>query len=314
MDHHDQHSPTMSGRSIPFAIGLSLAFVAAEGFIGWRTGSLALVSDAGHNFTDAIALALAAFAIRMARKPATATRTFGYHRVAILIALTNALSLVAISLVIFREAIARIQRPEVVDSGWMIGTALAALAMNVWISMRLHAGSRHDLNIRGAYVHMVGDALASAGVVLAGIIVWSTGYVIADPIISIVLSALILWSSVGILRESLDILLEAAPRGMDLAEVGRTVCGVPGVVGCHDLHVWTISSGILAASCHAVVTESSAAGGQRIAHAVSAVLADAHGIAHATVQVEVEACADADRPCSMSRLDAPAARPAASGS
>lgn len=307
MAHAHSHSSDVSGRKIAYAIGLSVVFVVAEGLIGWQTGSLALMSDAGHNLTDAAALALSAFAIWVARKPATEARTFGYHRVAILTALVNALSLVAVSLVIFREAIHRIQQPEAVETGWMIGAGLAALAMNVWISYWLHAGSKHDLNIRSAYLHMVGDALASAGVVVAGVVVWATGYVVADPIVSILLGALILWSSVGILRESLDILLEAAPRGMDLGKVERSVHSVPGVLGCHDLHVWTISSGLLAASCHVIVAEQTASGGQRIAQAVSDRLAGDHGITHTTVQVEVEDCPYGERLCSMRRLDAPAA-------
>ncbi|NLI00053.1 MAG: cation transporter [Chthonomonadales bacterium] len=306
MSHAHAHSFEISSRRIWYAIGLSVVFVAAEGLIGWRIGSLALISDAGHNLTDALALALSAFAIWIARKPATDGRTFGYHRVAILTALVNSLSLVAVSLIIFVEAIRRIRAPEPVEGGWMIWTALAAFIMNVWISYWLHAGSKNDLNIRSAYLHMVGDALASLGVVLAGIVVWTTGSTLADPIVSLLLGALILWSAGGILRESLDILLESVPRGIKLDDIERSVCALPGVLGCHDLHVWTISSGYLAASCHVEVADQAVTDGQRIAHQVAETLAERHGITHTTVQVEAEECHNGDRLCTMRRLDTPA--------
>jgi cobalt-zinc-cadmium efflux system protein len=310
MGHSHDHSIEISGRRLWWAIGLSIIFVAAEGLIGWRTGSLALVSDAGHNLTDAFALALSAFAIWIARKPATEARTYGYHRVAIVTAMVNALSLVGVSLLIFVEALRRMRSPEPVESGWMIGTALAALVMNVWISVWLHGGSREDLNIRSAYLHMVGDALASAAVVLAGIIVWATGNALADPIVSMALGVLILWSAAGVLRESLDILLEATPRGIRLQEVESTVQSVPGVLGCHDLHVWTISSGILAASCHVEVAEQMVSEGQRIANQIAALLAQQHGITHSTLQIEAEACPVADRLCTLSRDGRAAGTPA----
>ncbi len=310
MGHHHSHSSEIAGRRIAYAILLSVIFVAAEGLIGWRIGSLALISDAGHNLTDAVALALSAFAIWIARTPATEARTYGYHRVAILTALVNALSLVVVSLVIFVEAFRRIRQPEAIEGSWMVWTALAALAMNVWISFWLHSDAKHDINIRSAYLHMVWDALASAGVVIAGIIVWATGFAPADPIISIVLGGLILWSSLGILRESLEILLESVPKGLELADVVAEVQRVPGVLGCHDMHVWTISSGLLAASCHVHVAEQSAREGQRIAHMVSDGLAERFGISHTTVQIEVEPCSGHDTLCSMRRLATPSVTPA----
>ncbi len=310
MGHHHTHNPEIGGKRIAYAIVLSVLFVTAEGIIGWRTGSLALMSDAGHNLTDAIALGLSAFAIWVARKPPTSHRTFGYHRVAILTAAANAVSLVVMSLIIFGEALRRMRAPEPIEGGWMIWTALAALAMNVWISYWLHSGAKDDLNIRSAYLHMIGDALASAGVVVAGIIVWATGFALADPIVSIILGVLILVSSVGILRESLDILLEAMPRGLRLDDVEAAVRQVPGVLGCHDMHVWTISSGLLAASCHVEVAEQSASDGQRIGHLVSDALAERFDIMHTTVQIEVEACADPDRICSMRRLSTVSGAPA----
>ena len=303
MSHSHSHSFELSSRRIWYAIGLSVVFVAAEGFVGWRIGSLALLSDAGHNLTDALALALSAFAIWIARKPATDARTFGYHRVAILTALVNALSLVVISLLIFVEAFRRIRTPEPVEGSWMVWTALAAFVMNVWISYWLHSGAKHDLNIRSAYLHMVFDALASLGVVLAGVIVWTTGLTLADPIVSIVLGALILGSAGGVLRESVDILLEAVPRGISLESIEKSIAGIPGVLGCHDLHVWTISSGYLAASCHVEVEEQRVSDGQKIARLVADVLAERHGITHATVQVETEECHINDRLCTMRRLD-----------
>jgi len=305
------HGAAIYGRKLQLAIILTVAFVAGEALVGWRIRSLALLSDAGHNLSDGIALGLSAFAFWVSRKPATAERTFGYHRVGILTALINALSLVAVSALIAWEAVKRLRSPEPIDAGWMIVTAVAALAVNVLITVWLHAGARDDLNIKSAYLHMLGDALASAGVVVAGVIVWLTGSALADPIISMAIGVLILWSSIGILRESLDILMEAAPLGVGLRAVEKTVLAVEGVLGCHDLHVWTIASGLLAGSCHVVIEDQSARSGQAIAHAVSDALERVHRLTHVTVQVEVDHCDGAEllctlRPHAADRVDAPA--------
>jgi cobalt-zinc-cadmium efflux system protein len=278
------------GRFLGLSVALTLAFVAIEAVLGWFANSLALLSDAGHNFADALALILSWYAVRAAQRPADARRTYGFHRVGILAALANAVSLVLIALVIFWEAVGRLRQPEPVAAGPMIGVALAAALLNGLISVWLHGEAKHDLNLRGAYLHMLGDALSAVGVVAAGILVALTGSPLADPVVSLLIGGLILWSSWGILSESVEVLLEASPRGLDMAALEQAVRGEPGVLGVHHLHVWTVASGIIACSCHIVVAEQSVREGQQVLRAVAGLLRQRFGIAHTTIQVEVEGC------------------------
>ena len=212
---HDHAAPT-KGNRLGLSVGLTLAFVAGEAVAGYLSNSLALLADAGHNFADAIALGLSWYAARLARRPADTRRTFGYHRSGILAALANAAGLVVIALFIFWEAVQRFRNPEPVQSGVMIGVAVAAVAVNGLISVWLHAGAKNDLNVRSAYVHMLGDAVASAGVAVAGVVVWITGESVADPVVSVVIGVLILWSSWGILNEAVNVLMEGVPAGLDM--------------------------------------------------------------------------------------------------
>jgi cobalt-zinc-cadmium efflux system protein len=258
--------------------------------MGYLSNSLALMADAGHNFADALALAFSAFALWMATKPADSKRTFGYHRVGILAALVNAAGLVVMAGAIFWEALQRLNAPEPVQSGPMIWVALVAIILNSGIAWWLSRAAKEDLNIRGAYLHMVGDAAASFGVVIAGIIIALTGAYIADPIVSIIFAALVLWSSWGILTESIHVLLEATPVGLDLAKVEQAIRGVTGVLDTHDLHVWTVSSGLIAGSCHIVVADQSVSNSQQIHQNVAHMLEHNFKISHSSIQVEVEDC------------------------
>jgi len=285
--HH--HAP-VTGRGLGLSIGLTAAFVLCELIVGFQARSLALVSDAGHNFADALALVFSWSAVRVASWPAHSRLTYGYHRAGILAALVNALSLVVIALLIFWEAVERLRSPGPVEAGPMIIVALVAVVLNTVISLWLRGEARHDLNIRGAYLHMVGDAVSALGVVVAGIVVALTGNPIADPIVSILIGLLILASSRGLLNESVNVLLEGVPRGMDMAALEQAVTEVPGVLGTHDLHVWTVGSGIVACSCHIVVTEQTISSGQQVLRAVAEILRDRFRVAHATIQVEVEGC------------------------
>src|SRR6267154_5607070 len=207
--HGHDHGSILTGRRLSLSIFITLTFVLLEAITGYFAHSLSLVSDAGHNFADALALILSWYGIWMARKPSTQQRTFGYHRVGIFAALVNAVSLVVIALLIFWEAADRLGHPQPVHSTPMIIVALIAIAMNTSISLWLRREAQHDLNVRSAYVHMVGDAISAAGVVVAGIVVAFTGTSFADPIVSILIGLLILWSSWGILRESVNVLLES---------------------------------------------------------------------------------------------------------
>jgi cobalt-zinc-cadmium efflux system protein len=293
------HSHAVSTRKLAAAVLLTLAFVIAEAVAGYFAHSLALLSDAGHNFADAAALAFSWYAVWIAKKPAHQQMTYGYHRVGILAALVNAVSLVVIALFIFIEAIDRLRNPQPVHGWLMIAVAAIAITVNLLIGVWMHAGAKHDLNVRSAYVHMIGDAVSAFGVVLAGAIVVLTGWRLADPIVSFLIAALILFSSWGVLKESLCVLLEGTPAGMDMLAVEQCIGKVPGVLNVHDLHVWTVGPGAIACSCHILVAEQSIREGQQILKAVVAALEQNHSINHTTVQVEVEGHESNEMYCSI---------------
>lgn len=297
MGHGHGSSAALTGRRLSLSIIITLLFVAVEATAGYFSHSLALLSDAGHNLADALALVFSWYGIWIAQRPSTAQRTFGYHRVGILTALVNAVSLVVIALLIFWKAINLLRQPEPVQSTPMIVVALIAIMMNTVISIWLKSAARNDLNVRSAYMHMLGDAISATGVVVAGVIVAFTGATIADPIVSVLIGILILWSSWGILKESVNVLLEAIPEGMDMADVERTIGAVHGVLAVHDLHVWTVGSGMICCSCHVMVNEQSVRSGENVLRAVTEELQHHFGIAHTTIQVEVEGCEPNDMYC-----------------
>ena len=279
------------------AVVITLAFVVAEGLCGWWGHSLALLSDAGHNLADAGALGFSWYALSMASKPSHHGMTFGYHRVGIFAALVNAVALVAIAVLIGWEAMTRIRHPEPANGGLMIGVAGAAIIVNVVIALWLHRGAKHDINVRSAYLHMMGDAVAALGVVIAGVLVFTTRTLLADPIVSLLIAGLILYSSYGVLRESATVLLEGTPAGMNMPEVIAAIKAVPGVLDVHDLHVWMVGPGVVACSCHIVVAEQSVRQGQQVLRAVVHDIEHRFQITHTTVQVEVEGCEANDMYC-----------------
>jgi len=279
------------------AMAVTLVFVVAEALAGWLGNSLALLSDAGHNFADAAALGLSWYAMRLAAKPSHHGMTFGYHRVGVFAALVNAASLVVIALAIGGEAIERLRLPEPASGPLMIGVALIAIIVNVAISLRLHRGAKHDINVRGAYLHMVGDAIAAFGVVIAGVLVMATRSPAADPVVSLLIAALILYSSYDVLRESTAILLEGTPAHVKMPAVIAAIKRVGGVLDVHDLHVWMVGPGVVASSCHIVVAEQSVREGQQVLRAVAHDLEHHFGITHSTIQVEVEGCEADDMYC-----------------
>ena len=297
MTHRHDHSATPTRRRLVVSILITLSFVLVEAITGYFSHSLALISDAGHNFADALALVFAWYGVWIALKPSTARRTFGYHRVGTLAALVNSVSLVVIALLVFWEAIDRLRHPQPVHSTPMIIVAVIAILMNTVISLWLRGGAKKDLGVRSAYVHMLGDAISAAGVVVAGLVVAFTGAPIADAVVSILIGILILASSWGILKESVNVLLEAIPSGMNMAEVEQTIANVHGVLAVHDLHVWTIGSGMVCCSCHVMVNEQSVRSGENVLRAVTEELENNFGIAHTTIQVEVEGCDPDDMYC-----------------
>jgi cobalt-zinc-cadmium efflux system protein len=301
--HHDAHAllARSNAGKLRAALILTAAFLVGEAVAAYFAHSLALFSDACHNFADAAALAFSWYAVWIAQKPSHTGMTYGYHRVGILAALVNAVSLVVIALLIFWEAVERWRHPEPANGWLMIGAATVAIAVNATIGVWLHAGARHDLNIRSAYLHMVGDALSAFGVVLAGIAVVVSDSRLADPIASCVIGGLILWSSWGVLRESVNVLLEGTPAGLDMSQVESVIATVPGVLNVHDLHVWTVGPGVIACSCHVMVAEQTIREGQAILKLVVHELGNRFGISHTTVQVEVEGHHADDMYCTLKR-------------
>jgi len=283
------------------AVALTLAFVLVEAVSGWFADSLALLSDAGHNMADAAALGFSWYALRAARKPSHHGMTFGYHRVGVFAALANAISLVAIALVIGWEAIARIREPGIANGSVMIGVAAAGIVVNLLIGRWLHKDSKDDLNIRSAYLHMLGDAVSAFGVVIAGILVATMRAPLADPVVSLLIAGLILYSSYGVLRESATVLLEGTPSGMDMPAVIAAIKNVTGVLDVHDLHVWMVGPGVVACSCHILVAEQSIREGQQVLRAVVHDIEHRFRITHTTVQVEVEGCEADDMYCTGQR-------------
>jgi cobalt-zinc-cadmium efflux system protein len=271
------------------ALFLTLAFVLVEAVAGWLSNSLALLTDAAHNLTDVIALGLSWFAIRVTARPANERKTFGYHRVGILVALVNSTTLVLISLGIFYEAHRRFLAPPEVQSGILIGVGLIAVVINVITAWLVHRGSESDLNLRSAFVHLMGDVLSTIGAVIAGVAIYFTGANWLDPLVSVLIGFLILYNAWGILRDAVDILLEAKPRDINSELLIRDLLQIDGVLGVHDLHIWSITQNMRTMSAHILTNDLSISDGAGIHRKINEVVRHRYNIAHATLQLE---CAD----------------------
>jgi len=311
-DHdHDHNQGTMhihgatNGPRLWLSLLITLAFVIGETIAGYAANSLALLSDAGHNASDAMALGLAAYAIWISKKPADEKKTYGYHRVAILSALANAISLIVIGVIVLVEAIRLARSPQPVSGTLMMWVAGVSVLMNTVIAWMLNAGSKTSLNVRAAFVHMIGDALSAVAVLLAGLIVRQTGWIYADSIASTLIAMFILWTSWGILREATNILLEATPKGIDLDAVVAAMNTVEHVISVHDIHIWTVSDGMNYMSCHVVVDDAQTM--EQCAEAVqrlNELLEHDFNIVHATIQVEKDgACSDKQPPLICGQTD-----------
>ena len=278
-----------SRRRLTLALGITAVVMVAEAVGGWLAGSLALLADAGHMLADGAALGLALFAAHVAQRPATAQRSFVLLRLVILAALANGALLIAIAVGIGLEAWRRLRAPPAVDAELLLGVAAVGLVANFVAVTLLHRGHQHSLNQRAAYLHVVGDLLGSVGALAAGAIVLGTGWTPADPLISIFIGALILVSAWRLVKESTDVLLEATPGDIALEEVHDRILAVRGVDSVHDLHVWTVTSGVVAMSGHLVVRNP--ADNQPVLEAVQDRMR-ALGIHHVTVQMEREPTCD----------------------
>ena len=278
-----------SSRVLRIALLLTAGYIALLVVTGLRAHSLALLSEAGHNVSDFLALLLSWAAAYIQERPPSNTKTFGYHRAGVLAAFINASTLVLIALFIFYEAVQRLYKPVAVNSGTMMIVAAVGVVINgviAWMLMRTHS----DLNIRSALVHMVGDTLATLAVVLGGFAIRMTGQYYIDPVLSILIGVMIVWSSFGIIRESLNILLEGTPHGMELEQVELALRDIGGVNNVHDLHIWSIGSESHALSCHIAIADIPPSESESIMRQVQRTLAERFRILHTTIQFEHVVC------------------------
>jgi cobalt-zinc-cadmium efflux system protein len=286
---------SMSNR-LAWAFALSAAIFVLELVGGLISGSLALLSDAGHVFGDALALGLSWFALRLAARPASAKATFGYHRVGIMVALINGTTLIVIAALIFREAYQRFFAPPEIGTTELLAIASVGLVANLAMAGLLRRGRRESLNIKSAWLHVLGDGLASVGVIASGLIIKLTGWNYADPTMSALIGLLILLGGLRVLREAGSVLLELPPRGLDLEEVARAMESVPGVLDVHDLHVWAITPQLIALAAHVRVEDQPLAATAGVCTALQARLRKL-GIGHTTLQLECQGCGEGQTFC-----------------
>jgi cobalt-zinc-cadmium efflux system protein len=283
---HGGGSPT---RVLKISLGVTLVYIALLVVAGVRAHSLALLSEAGHNLSDFLALLLSLVAVYFQSRPANSTKTYGYQRAGVLAALVNAGSLVVVSFFIFYEAFRRLQHPEHVQASLMMWVAAAGVVMNGAIALLLYR-SGGDVNIRSALLHELGDTLSTAAVIAGGWVILATGNYWIDPALSIGIGALILWSGFGIVRETLNILLEGTPRGMQLEKIESAIRAIEGVNDVHDLHVWSIGSESHALSCHVSIADIPPSVSERILRDVKECLLLNFRIDHTTIQFEHAVC------------------------
>jgi cobalt-zinc-cadmium efflux system protein len=289
MHDHDHHRDA-NRRRLGIALALAASYMLVEVAGGLWTGSLALLADAGHMLSDVAALVLALFASWIATRPGGLRWTYGLARAEILAALAQGAALVAVAILVVIEAFGRFAAPSPVLGPGMLAVASGGLAVNLLGLWVLQGGRHHSLNVRGAWLHVMSDALGSLGAMLAGVLIWRFGWVWADPAASVGISALVMLSAWSLLREAVDVLMEAAPRHLDMAEIESALGGLGAVVRVHDLHVWSIGSGEVALSCHLVAKDESR--GVELLSDAYRILGSRFGIAHATIQIEPETFED----------------------
>jgi cobalt-zinc-cadmium efflux system protein len=286
---HASHGGGSTGRVLKVSVFITAAYIVLLVIAGIRAHSLALLSEAGHNLSDLLALVLSLIAVYLQSRPPSATKTYGYHRAGVLVALINSLSLVAVAFLIFYEAFQRLQKPEQVHAQTMISVAAAGVVMNATIAFMLFRSSR-DVNIRSTLVHEIGDTLSTAAVIVGGWVILATGQYWVDSALSFGIGALILWSGFGIVRETLNILLEGTPRGLRVDRLEAAIRAVDGVNDVHDLHVWSIGSETHALSCHIAIADIPPSVSERILREVKERLHVDFHIDHTTIQFEHEQC------------------------
>ncbi|MGZ9226352.1 MAG: cation diffusion facilitator family transporter [Anaerolineales bacterium] len=296
---HLREAARQTTARLALSLFLTLAFVIIEAGAGIFANSLALLTDAAHNLTDVIALGLSWFAVRITAQPANAQKTYGYHRAGILVALLNSTTLVLISLGIFYEAYQRFKTPPEVQSSVLIGVGLVAVVINLVTALLVQRGSEHDLNLRSAFVHLMGDVLSTVGAVIAGVIIYFTNANWLDPFVSVLIGFLILYNAWGILRDATDILLEATPRDVDIKRMVKDIIQIEGVLGVHDLHVWSLTQNMRTMSAHILTEDLPISAGVNIQRQINEMVFHRYNIAHATLQLECIDCLPGSLYCDL---------------
>jgi cobalt-zinc-cadmium efflux system protein len=304
-----EHGGPGAAAKLGYGIIITAVVLVIELAGGILSNSLALLSDAGHVFTDGIALLLSWYAVRQAERPSSSSMTFGYHRIGVIIAMVNAVSIVVIAGVILYEAYQRFfERPEV-NGVMMLAVAVVGLAANVFVAAWLHREQGRSINIKSAFWHALGDALASIGVIVGGVIIILTKLFWVDAVVSVLISFIILFGAWGIFKEGLRILLEAVPGNIKVPEVVEALKAIPEIKDVHDLHVWSITSNLNAMSSHVVIDDCSVSQAENIRRHVEDAMQEKFGIGHTTVQFECNQCADNGLFCKMAPDDNDQNRP-----
>ncbi|MFO7585989.1 MAG: cation diffusion facilitator family transporter [Anaerolineales bacterium] len=302
-NHHHMPGGKNASLRLGLSLGLTFLFVIVEIFAGLWSNSLALLTDAAHNLGDVVALGLSWFAILIAARPAHSRRTFGYHRVGILVALFNAVSLIAISLGIFYEAWQRFTHPTEVESITLIGVGTLAFFINLFTAWLVKEGSQHDINMRSAFLHLIGDVFSTLGAVAAGIAILFTGWNWLDPLVSVLISVFILWNAWLILRQAVSILIESTPKDIHVNTLLTDLQTIPGVQDVHDLHIWAITENMRMLSAHIVTADQPISAGVALQRDIRAMLAERYRIQHATLQLECAQCNQDGLYCALGCTD-----------
>lgn len=296
---HFAEAVRQTSSRLSLSLFLTLGFVVIEAAAGIFANSLALLTDAAHNLTDVIALGLSWYAVRLTAQPANARKTFGYHRAGILVALVNSTTLVLISLGIFYEAYQRFISPPEVRSTVLIGVGSIAVVINLLTAWLVHRGSQHDLNLRSTFVHLMGDVVSTVGAVIAGVIIYFTNANWLDPFVSVLIGLLILYNAWGILRDAMNILLEATPRDVDIKTMVKEIAQVEGVLSVHDLHVWSLTQDLRTMSAHILTDDLPISAAADIQRRISELLFHRYNISHATLQLECIDCLPSSLYCDL---------------
>lgn len=301
---HD-HSSISAGNKLKYSVFLSLAILVAELVGGLLSNSLALLSDAGHVFADVIALGLSWYGVRQAEKPSDSRMTFGYHRIGVIVAILNAVTIFLIAVIILYESYRRFQSPQAVNSRLMLIVAIIGLAANVFVTWWLRREQKNNINIRSAFWHAMGDALASVGVIVGAVIILFTNQKLVDPIVSVIISCIILWSAWSIFREGFRVILEASPKDVNILSMVEAMKQVPGVKDVHDIHVWSISPELRAMNGHILIDDVALSQAVEIRTQIEKVVREQYKVMHTTLQMECRRCDEDGTFCQLNDIQLP---------